>query len=235
MAKEFISKADISDILIERPVSFSVKARQFQLFHPTLGKIHLMSRLFDTIGFSKFKPTDDIYYFSYVAAQSKRDECLRLIAYSTLQGAECLNEVKVAKQISYLKELDTEGIATILVTILSFEKADSIMKEFGIDKENKRMSDVFKSKDKKGALIFGGKSIWGSLIDTACERYGWSYQYVLWGISYANLRLLTADQVRTVYLSEDERKESRVSDDNIVIRADDKTALNNFIKTHNWR
>ena len=38
----------------------------------------------------------------------------------------------------------------------------------------------------RSSIAFGGKSIWGTLIDAACERYGWSYQYVLWGISYSN-------------------------------------------------
>lgn len=42
------------------------------------------------------------------------------------------------------------------------------------------------SKKVQNQYVFGGKSIWGALIDAACERYGWTFDYVVWGISYNN-------------------------------------------------
>ena len=45
--------------------------------------------------------------------------------------------------------------------------------------------------------------------------------YVMWGISYANLKMLMADAITTVYLSEDERKKLNIYDDSEVINADD--------------
>ena len=42
--------------------------------------------------------------------------------------------------------------------------------------------------------FFGGKTIWGTLIDAACERYGWTFDYVVWGISYNNLTLMLKDK-----------------------------------------
>ena len=237
MAKEFIKNADISDVLIERPISFSIKNKRFMLYHPTLGKLQLMTRLFDVIGLGRLKPNDDIYYFSFSVANTKRDECLRLIAYSTLPENECLDEGRVRKRIESFGSLDTEDIATILITVFTIDKTEEIMHYFGMDEEAKRLEKVskIKSKSSKGSLSFGGKSIWGSLIDAACERYGWSYQYVLWGISYSNLRLLLADQIRTLFLTDEERKKAHIPADGRIIKGDDAKAMEQFIKTQNWK
>ena len=55
-------------------------------------------------------------------------------------------------------------------------------------------------------VSFGGRSVYGSLIDYACQRYGWTMQYVVWGISYANLQMLIADALNTAYLNDDEMR-----------------------------
>lgn len=53
---------------------------------------------------------------------------------------------------------------------------------------------------------FGGKTIFGSLIDIACKTYGWTKKYVVWGIDLISLRMMLADTVNSVYLSDDEAK-----------------------------
>lgn len=236
MKREFINKVDISDALIERPVGFSIKGKHFSVYHASLGKIQLITRMLDAIGFNSEKIVSDIYYFCYIVSKQKRDECLRLIAYSTLPGKECLDEDKVRTQIKSLKGLDEQDIAAILIIILTMDKTEAIMKQFGMDTESERMKKAVKAKDgNKGALDFFGKSLWGGLIDAACERYGWSFDYVLWGISYTNLRLLLTDHVKTIYLTDEERKRVHISSDKMVIKADNIGELENFIKTHSWR
>lgn len=232
---KFINNVDISDSLIERPIGFSIKGKHFMVYHPTLGKVQLISRLLEVIGFGQ-NVLPDIYSFCNIVVRQKRDECLRLIAYSTLPGKDCLDENKVKRQLSLLKPIDDEDVAVLLITILSMDKSDAIMKHFGIDVESNRLSKVIKAKDdSKGALDFGGKSVWGTMIDSACERYGWSFDYVLWGISYSNLKLLLADHIKTVFLTEEEKKKANVSTDGIVVRADEGDELERFINTRSWR
>ncbi len=50
---------------------------------------------------------------------------------------------------------------------------------------------------------YGGRSIWGQ-IDTIAERYKWSLDYILWGVSWANIQLMMADALRTDYKSKGE-------------------------------
>lgn len=233
---EFINKTDISDILIERPISFSVKGKRYSVFHPTLGKIQLTSRLVEQLGFDRQTKGNAVYLFALGSAREHRNECLRIIAYSTLPGADCLDEDKVARRLEELGGIDDEDIATLLITILSMDRSREIMKQFGVDIETERFSRIMRAKgENKNTVAVAGKTVWGTLIDCACERYGWSYQYVLWGVSYANLQLLLADQVKTIFLTDEERKRARVSTDNVVIKADDKTALDRFIKNSSWR
>ena len=235
---EFINKADISDVLIERPITFSVKGANYSVFPPTLGKIHLISRLVEAMGLGEGIDGQAMRVLSstLIAAKKHRETAIRLIAYSTLPGADCLDENKVSARISALHPLDDQDVATLLVTILSMDKTDAVMKQFGIDKESERLARVMKAKQAgNNTLSFAGKSLWGTLIDNACERYGWTYQYVIWGISYSNLQLLLADHVKTVFLTDEERKRLHISTDNVVIRVEDGDTLNNFIKNQSWR
>ncbi len=72
------------------------------------------------------------------------------------------------------------------------------------------MAKVNQAKDSKGTFVFGGRTVWGSLIDAACERYGWPYDYVVWGVSYNNLTLMLKDKITSIYLSDEERKKAHI-------------------------
>lgn len=78
---------------------------------------------------------------------------------------------------------------------IGFIDADSIRKFYqfysiGIDIEAKQ-AEIAK-RNGSGRTI-GGRSVWGSLIDPILERYHWTFDYVMWGISYMNLQMLLAD------------------------------------------
>ena len=226
----------ISDTLIERPISFSYQGHHYLIFPPSLGKIQLCTRLISIIGLTDYNKDIDFYLNCLLKVKKRKEDCIRLLSYYTLEGADCLNENRVERRVRAFKGIADEDLASLLITILSFDKTADIIKYFGIDKETEKIERVMSVKKKdKNSLSFAGKSVWGSLIDPACERYGWSYQYVLWGISYANLRLLLADQIKTVYLSDDERKQIPAKYLSDTIRIENTTELEKFIKMQSWR
>jgi len=55
--------------------------------------------------------------------------------------------------------------------------------------------------------VIGGSSLWGYLIDTLLNKYHWTFDYLLWGISYLNLNLLIIDTI-CVYPIRDKNKGS---------------------------
>lgn len=232
-----MDKIDISDTFIERPVSFCYKRRRYSIYPLSLGKLQLCSRLIETLGFDKISRDGELYGLALKSSQSRRNECLRLISYVTLPYMDCLDESIVQERVSKLRRIKANDLASVLILFLTMDKTAGIMREFGIDKESKRLSEVLKVKadTKNGSVSFGCKSIWGTLVDAACERYGWTYQYTVWGISYCNLQLLLADHIKTVLLTEEERKKCHISTDNTVIKAADTSSLNDYIKHQSWR
>jgi hypothetical protein len=122
-------------------------------------------------------------------------------------------------------------LANLLSWVLSNDKTPEFLKYLGIDKENEYKAKVTKFKSDSGnSVSFGGKSVYGTLIDFACERYGWTYNYVVWGISYVNLKMLMNDSVSTQYLSKEELRKLHIPKDRTVISADSKENLKKMKK-----
>jgi hypothetical protein len=39
--------------------------------------------------------------------------------------------------------------------------------------------------------------VWGGLLDVVLQKYHWTLDYLLWGISYINVQMLLADSIST--------------------------------------
>lgn len=227
---------DIADVLLEVPLGFSISGRQFYIYPMTLGKSFIVERLLSRMGLTHADNTTFDAIFLLKAIDEQRQDFIKLIAYYSLPKDECLDLSAVNKRMKELEKIEDRQIATLVSIVLSVNRVPEIRKHFGFDEEKKRLDKVMKAKNAEGNnVVFGGKSIWGSLIDFVAERYGWTLQYILWGISYSNLSLLMEDHVRSVYLTDEEMKKARLPKDNILIKADDKTALEDFISTQTWR
>ena len=228
---------DISDVLIERPVGFTYNRRHYCLYPLTLGTIQLVTRFLSKLGLENMKDDGRLFTQLLLSASCNREDCIRVLSYLTLPGAGSLDEEKVGKRMKEFRKMPASDVASIIITALTSDKTKLIGDYYGIYKESKRLEKVMKIKkdDGKGSVSFGAKSVWGTLIDFACQRYGWTYQYVLWGISYANLQLLMLDQEKTLFLSEEERRKAGALVDGQPIKADDSSAFMTFIKTQSWK
>ena len=145
----------------------------------------------------------------------------RILSYSTFNRKNDLfDNSKVDKRTKlFSRTLSEEELATILVLILTSDNMDTFLRHFGIDKENTERKRIAKVKKDNSSISFGGNSTYGTMIDFACQRYGWTFDYVVWGISYINLRMLMADAITTVYLSSDEMKQLGISGSEEIIDA----------------
>ena len=89
-------------------------------------------------------------------------------------------------------------------------------------------------KNKKGnSITFGGKSVFGSLILPACEKLNMTPQQIVWEISFSFLQMLMADAITSVYLTDEEKKEARISNDRTFVNADDPKNMEK-IKDMRW-
>ena len=89
------------------------------------------------------------------------------------------------------------------------------------DYDKKKLDKIANYKADGGNFSFGARTPYGSIIGPACEKFGWSLDYVVWGIGYTNLKMLLADAQVSVYLSEEDRKKLKISPDREIIDAND--------------
>lgn len=202
----------ISNVLTDIPIGFDAGEKHYCIYPTTLGKMYLTSQLVDSLGIDKELLQADPLLEALRVVSTKRDECCRLIAYHTLNTKEeILNSRKVRERQLSISLFSNDDIATLIISVLKQNQVQTIAKETGMEEESKRMAKVNAAKDSESQYVFGGKTIWGTLIDAACERYGWTFDYTVWGISYNNLTLMLKDKVTSVYLSDKERKKAHIA------------------------
>lgn len=226
-------ETDLSDAVIAKPLRFRAGKRSFSIYPPTLGKIQILKNLYMDMD------TDAVLLAADPPGETMRlsreypDVVCRILAYSTFDGKRTLLDAeKVEQRARFFKDhMTADERATLLALILTNDKTEEFIRYFGIDADRQMRGRISRLKDgggsasggglsSGGSLTFGGKSIYGLLVDFACRRYGWTMDYVVWGISYTNLSMLFADAVTTVYLTDEERRQLGVGFGE-VIDADD--------------
>lgn len=219
---------DIADAIIERPHAFDADGVRYYLYPPTLGKTLVLERYIADIGFDIEIAQVNPYLEALSVAQSRRAAVARVIAIHTCSTkAEVIDEDLIEQRATIISQAATdEELASMLVLVMTHYSTQPFIEHLKLDTDRQNLERVRRAKKTKGSYTFGGKSIYGTIIDYACERYGWTMDYVVWGISYQNLQMLMADSVQSIYLTDEEQKNCHVpqSTDGIIINGDDPNA-----------
>lgn len=202
----------IIDTIVDRPICFEAGGKTFEVRPLSLGTFLLVSQIIERVGIS----IENINASVFEKTQTHREDLLRLVSICTLEKRSCLYEPYVRENIKAIEEISNKDLAVLVVSILSLDRSSYIRKEAGIDEENQEYAKSSNRQNTHRGRSFGGKTLYGSLIDVACQRYGWRFSDVVWGISFANLQLLLADQLRTLFTTEESK-----NSDTQVIDADD--------------
>ena len=227
---------DIADTILDRPKGFSVGHRHFYLWPVTLGKMFLTQRIVEQLEINAQNLKLNPYVEALRLVETKKDDCCLLLAYHTLKTKKEVNNTTTVKARTNIlaKELGNDDIATLLILCLTWDKTAAFMHHTKIDKELERMKEVSKCKKNKNTFQFGGVSIYGSIIDQACERYGWTFDYVVWEISFMNLQLMLKDSIKSVYLTDEEAKKCHVPIDGRSVDGNDAELMKQVISEGNW-
>lgn len=203
------TEMNVADAIIEKAIRFNIGKQKYSLYPPTLGKTQILKNLYLGLDVNAQLLSLNPLAEAIRISKENPDVVCQIIAYSTFNDKNSImNTEKVFQRAKTLKEhLTTEDLTTLLSLILSNDKTDEFIKYFKIDADKELRERISRIKGESNSLTFGGKSIYGLLIDFACQRYGWTMDYILWGISYVNLNMLFADAITTVYLTDEERKQ----------------------------
>lgn len=233
--KDKFTDMDIADIIMERPYGFTVGDKHMYLYPVTLGKSYLLSRLIDALFPDKSLLASNPFVEVLRVASEKPGDLCRILAYHTYNSKRDLFDESLisARADFFIKNLSADDMATLFVITLTHNNMHDVMTRLGIDSERKRMKKALDAKKKdSNTFMFGGKSILGSLIVPACERLNMTPDQVVWGIGYNYLQLLMADSISHVYLTDEERKKARISNEE-TINADDPANWDK-IRSYKW-
>lgn len=218
----------IIDAIIEKPIPFKLNGRFFYIHQPSLGVSLLCSQLLHELPLNDEQMKRNQQIAILRMCDEQRELALRIVSLHTFsRRSDVLKEERMQARMKELKDLETADIATLIITIFQWDsRLEQFIKNFHLDRERRTREKIASVKKNKGnSLVFGGKSLYGTLIDTACERYGWEVGYVLWGVSLINLNMLLADSVQSVFLTKEEVKEAHISTDGIYLDARDPKNL----------
>ncbi|MGM9810958.1 MAG: hypothetical protein ACI30J_08865 [Paludibacteraceae bacterium] len=197
---------DTANALLEMPTYYQVGGHDYFLYPPSIGTQMLITNTL------KAYKVDDISNKTNIFAvfrQIRENKAIiaRILAICSFQNRkDALSKPLLDERTKELSEIDIQdGIALVLRAINYNEDYNDFLKYYGIDKELAERKRIYSLKEENSSgITFGGLSLWGSFIDAVCSRYGWTMDYVLWGISAVNINMLLSDSITSVYLTEDE-------------------------------
>lgn len=228
----------ITDILLTLPQGVTIGGVRYNFYAPTLGISMMAARYIKALNLSGRAIESGSTAYVMDLIRVRRADLCRLIALFTLSGKDEAWDASVieSRAARFAAHVDDVELATLLTMVLRQTDLDSIYSAVGIKADRTRQSRIAAIKKSKGSTPeqFGGHTIFGSMIDRAAERYGWTKDYIVWGIDLASLQLMMADCVSTVYLSDEERKQLGVPDrDEVVIDANSPESRRR-LRNHKW-
>lgn len=199
-------------VLLEKPLCLQIGQKRLKLYQPTLGKLLLIRPMLEEVVEGDEEITNILVHTLLKVAAKRETICEIIAIHSFKDSKDILDPYRIEERAQEFAQLEDSDIALLFLETLSFPKADKIIEASGIKKELERRERISNAKNTDGCALLGATTLYGGIIGHAMERYGWSLQYVLWGITAANLQLLAVDESASVYLSEDERKNVLPSD-----------------------
>lgn len=219
---------DFADILIDMPHDFSVGRKHFRIYPVTLAKVFLLSRYIEDLDINSKIVNINPYLEAIRLANEKKEKCCYIMAIHTAPNTykDLFNRKAITERKNFfMKECDVEDIASIMIYAITWDKTEEISRFVGIDKERERKAKVMsvRSKDKNN-VNFGGVSILGAFIGQMMEM-GFSYNEIMYERGYIFLRLMLADKITSIYLSDDELNKLSEEFGGTMIDANDPDAM----------
>lgn len=228
---------ELQDAIMEKPYCFTVNDKYFYIYPVSLGKSFLLSNLLQSLCLDTDNLRIDPALEILKAVQKRKDIACQIVAICTARNKnEVFNAKLMSNRAEYFKQNTSDtDLTEVIMLLFSYDKVQLFTEYLGLDKEQKEQAKIAKLKNDKGSSItYGGKSTYGSLIGIACEKYGWTVDYAVWGISYVNLRMIIADSINSVYLTDEERKKAHIVTDQEIVDMNNPNDSWALIKSMNW-
>lgn len=217
--KESNINETLADAVLDQPREFFIGSRRFCIWSPTLGMSLRLSRHLAALGVSSQLMARNPAMEALRLAATRKEEVCTVLALSSFRRKSDLDDsTRIRKRSGYFeKNLSEKETASLLLAVLSAPRAESLIEESGLAREHEEQARISRIKNKNGnTVMFGGRTIYGSLIAPACERFHLTPHQAVWETSLVNLRMLLADQISSIYLTEEETRQCGVRTDSVI-------------------
>ncbi len=202
-------KYELADIIIEKPHEFSVGRKHFKLYPVTLAKSFLLKRYIDQLPIDLDVLKENPYFEALRLVKKDRELCCQIIAIHATPNTyrDLYNGKVITEKRNIFFKMEDESLTSLLIYALNTDKTEQVMQYLKLDKERERMRKVMevKAKGNKNNISFGGKSIFGLFIGQLREM-GYTDNEILYERGYSFLRLMLADKITSVYVTDEEYK-----------------------------
>ena len=131
---------------------------------------------------------------------SQEDLVYEMLAICSFENrADAVKCSVLNSRINELKQASVEELLPIYMMFSEWgQDQEKFTKYYHLDVEQRYMQRAHQAKD----------------------HYGWTMEYVVWGISLINLNMLMADKVVSVYLSKEESRKAAVPQNRNIVKMD---------------
>ena len=198
----------LADAVMDRPREFFIGERRFCLWSPSLGMSLMLERHIRELGIDDElmtkKPTMEVMRL----VKDKRNQiCDILSIHSFRKFRDLCNSARISERSDYFfSNLDDNELSKLFMIVLSEPNAETLISLSPIGEQREKQALIAKIKSSANSLTFGGNTIYGMLIAPAMTTFHLSFHEAVWGISLTNLKMLLADNINSVYLSDKEAK-----------------------------
>ncbi len=207
-------KETLADAVMDRPREFFIGKTRYCLWSPSLGVSLMLSRHFETLDLDEEMLSKNPSMEALRLCTLHRDKVCHILAILSFRTfTELSNSNTVRRRAKVFEStLSPDELARIFLFALDEPKVDTLVALSGIGKDQEEQRRIAAHKNKDGhSVSFGGKTIFGTLIDAACSKYGWTKEYVVWGIDLLSLRMMLVDNITSIYLSDEDMKALKIS------------------------
>ncbi len=200
------------DAIVEAPIEFELEGKYFCIYPKCFGVNTLVNNIRRHLDINEENVRINPILECLRICQEKRSLVLRLITLCTCKGQKQItNAAFIEKRMKFFNEhMEESDMANLLLHCLQddSEKLATFMKAFGINEqlELKRKIIEIKGGQSGNQVSYGGVTLMGSLFGWFSEHFGWTADYIIYGISYVNLMMMYYDHIESVYLTDKELK-----------------------------
>lgn len=203
---------EMVDAIIELPISVKAGGQLFYIYPPSFGSVMLISGVLRKAGLGEMT-AGGLGIISALKLFKEQKELIgTILAICSFENRkDACNSELLLERTEKLKKVSVKEATGLLTTILGTnEMLARFCEDSGINKENRLRQKILKIKNENSnSVSFGAKTIYGSLLGQVCEKFHWTLDYAVWGISFINLNMLVIDQSSTIFLTDEERKQVR--------------------------